>query len=69
MEEQASGRQARQRAEAEASEMRQHIVLLEQQQVHAVDASQRLKYECQVYESYGTQARALIEAISGHMSW
>eukprot|EP00975_Prorocentrum_lima_P053644 11255377-Prorocentrum_lima.AAC.1 len=32
MEEQASGRRARRRSEAEASEARQHILLLEQQQ-------------------------------------
>eukprot|EP00975_Prorocentrum_lima_P011287 2397151-Prorocentrum_lima.AAC.1 len=40
-------RQAHHRAEAEASELRQQIVLLEQQQVHAMDASQRHKYGCQ----------------------
>eukprot|EP00975_Prorocentrum_lima_P045516 9528261-Prorocentrum_lima.AAC.1 len=77
MEEQASGREAHQTAEAEASERRQPSLLLEQQQVHAMDASQRLRFECQLYESCGmqralankllaehnNQARALIEAI------
>eukprot|EP00975_Prorocentrum_lima_P028941 6081425-Prorocentrum_lima.AAC.1 len=60
--------------------MRQRILLLEQQQVHAMDASQRLIGECQVNQSCGMQqalenrlleeqnlqARALIESISGH---
>eukprot|EP00975_Prorocentrum_lima_P059950 12570404-Prorocentrum_lima.AAC.1 len=60
--------------------MRQRIVFLEKQQIQAMDASQRLIYECQVYQSRGMQreletrlleeqnlqARALIESISGH---
>eukprot|EP00975_Prorocentrum_lima_P062887 12888136-Prorocentrum_lima.AAC.1 len=51
MEEHANGRQAHQRAEAEASGLRQQIVLLEQQQVESMDASEKLKFECRVYES------------------
>eukprot|EP00975_Prorocentrum_lima_P020527 4321216-Prorocentrum_lima.AAC.1 len=60
--------------------MRQRIVLLEQQHIQAMDASQRLIYECPVYQSCGMQlelenwllveqnlqARALIVSISGH---
>eukprot|EP00975_Prorocentrum_lima_P064688 12899065-Prorocentrum_lima.AAC.1 len=55
MEEQASGRQARRRSEAEASELRQLVVLLEQQQIKCVDASEKLKFGCQVYGSCGMQ--------------
>eukprot|EP00975_Prorocentrum_lima_P062140 12884002-Prorocentrum_lima.AAC.1 len=58
MEEQASGRQAHHRTEAEVPQMRQHILLLEQQQVQAMDVSQRPRYECQLYDSCGMQ-RAL----------
>eukprot|EP00975_Prorocentrum_lima_P034943 7344036-Prorocentrum_lima.AAC.1 len=36
----------RDRSEVEASETRQRILMLEQQQVQAMDASQRLMYEC-----------------------
>eukprot|EP00975_Prorocentrum_lima_P048746 10200138-Prorocentrum_lima.AAC.1 len=60
--------------------MKQHIRLLEQQQAKSVDASERIKFECQVLESCGMQqamenrlpteqnhqARALIEATSSH---
>eukprot|EP00975_Prorocentrum_lima_P013781 2930454-Prorocentrum_lima.AAC.1 len=60
--------------------MRQRIVSLEQQQIQSMDASQRLIYEYQVYQSCGMQqelesgrleeqnlqARALIEPASGH---
>eukprot|EP00975_Prorocentrum_lima_P066343 12908679-Prorocentrum_lima.AAC.1 len=42
MEEQANGRQADQGSDAEVSEMRQQLLLLEQQQVQAMDASQRV---------------------------
>eukprot|EP00975_Prorocentrum_lima_P014991 3179663-Prorocentrum_lima.AAC.1 len=61
--------------------MSQRIMLLEQQQIQARDASQQLIYDCQVYQSCGMQralenrllaeqnlhARTLIESISGHM--
>eukprot|EP00975_Prorocentrum_lima_P014708 3118423-Prorocentrum_lima.AAC.1 len=67
--------------DGEASEMRQRLVLLEQQQIQAMDASQQLMYQCQVYQSCGMQralenrqlaeqnlpAKALIESISGHV--
>eukprot|EP00975_Prorocentrum_lima_P057806 12122015-Prorocentrum_lima.AAC.1 len=46
LEEQAHGREAQQSSEAQASEMRQHILLLEQQQGYASDAQQQLLYEC-----------------------
>eukprot|EP00975_Prorocentrum_lima_P056208 11787057-Prorocentrum_lima.AAC.1 len=41
-EEQSQGRQARQGAEAEASEMREQVLLLEQQQSVVVDAHQKI---------------------------
>eukprot|EP00975_Prorocentrum_lima_P037618 7911280-Prorocentrum_lima.AAC.1 len=61
--------------------MRQRIVLREQQQIQAMDASQRLIYECRVFQSCGMQrelenrlpgeqnlqARDVIESISGHV--
>eukprot|EP00975_Prorocentrum_lima_P045550 9534540-Prorocentrum_lima.AAC.1 len=55
MEERASGRQAHQRIEVEAPEMRQQILLLEHQQVQGMDASEKLKFECRVSESCGMQ--------------
>eukprot|EP00975_Prorocentrum_lima_P039868 8374578-Prorocentrum_lima.AAC.1 len=67
-------------SEADASETRQQILLLEQKQIQVRDASQQLMYECQVYQSCGLQraledrlqveqnpqAKTLIESISGH---
>eukprot|EP00975_Prorocentrum_lima_P054912 11514447-Prorocentrum_lima.AAC.1 len=57
------------------------ILLLEQQQTQARDASQQLMYECQVYQSCGLQralentllaeqnrqAKTLVKFISGHV--
>eukprot|EP00975_Prorocentrum_lima_P062442 12885672-Prorocentrum_lima.AAC.1 len=49
---------AQQGSEDEASEMRQQVLWLEQQQSVDVDMHQRLLSECKVYESCGVQ-RAL----------
>eukprot|EP00975_Prorocentrum_lima_P070062 12929846-Prorocentrum_lima.AAC.1 len=53
--EQAQGRKAHQASEAEASEMRQQVLMLEHPQSVAVDAHQRLLSECQVYRNWGRQ--------------
>eukprot|EP00975_Prorocentrum_lima_P062789 12887580-Prorocentrum_lima.AAC.1 len=50
-EEQAQRREAQQGSRAEASDMRQQVLLLEQQQSVAGDMHQRLLSECKVYES------------------
>eukprot|EP00975_Prorocentrum_lima_P042079 8846642-Prorocentrum_lima.AAC.1 len=55
MEEQAHRRQAQQRSETRALEVRQQTLLLEQQPGHASDVHQQLLYERQMYQSCGMQ--------------